>query len=146
MPTSRSTRPFVLATALLAGAGCSLGPDTPPPVDRFPSRGVVSGVIRDPEGRNVSGVQVSLLAWFQSWGGSPVIVANQGSTNASGRYLIELGVTFEVDVRATLTVRANPPATSGLLYREIRELEVLITTARPSAETTYVDLILPRGS
>jgi hypothetical protein len=129
-----------ILSAPFSGGACNLSTEGGDQF-QFPSRGVVTGTVQDTAGRGVAGVGVSTLATYDAFG-TLVLVASSGFTTGTGTYLVELGVGYETEVRAALTVSAAPPSSSGLQARDTSGLQVLITKTLPPAETTKVNFVL----
>ena len=120
-------------------------PSTPiGPKTTLTSEGVVVGYVQDSASHAVPQAIVCATAVFDL-SGVPTIVAFQSSTDAVGAYLVPIGLTIMVDVRASLTVAATPPAASGLTTAYKPGLTVHITTALPPPETTHVNIVVPEG-
>ena len=147
MVTKMLTLPrLVITTSAMAACSLStLSPDQAPgPGNDFTSQGIVTGLVRDTEGRGVANAVVCATAVF-TVSGTPGVVVAQASTNADGAYLVPVNLTFKADVRARLTVAATPARNSGLEPGYTPGLTVLITTTLPPAETTYANVALGKG-
>lgn len=127
--------------------GCKLDVDPLPSGPSGPtivSQGVVTGVVRDGGGLALDSVIVCATATYEA-AGIPAAQAAWDTTDAQGRYLIQINRGVLVDVTGSLGVAATPPAGSGLDGGLISGLSIVITSTLPPADTSVVDLQLPAG-
>lgn len=127
--------------------GCKLEVDPLPMDPNEPvvlSQGVVAGVVRDPGGQALDSVIVCATATYEA-AGIPTAQAAWDTTDALGRYVIQINRGVLIDVTGSLGVAATPPAGSGLDGGLISGLTVVITSTLPPADTSVVDLQLAAG-
>jgi hypothetical protein len=131
----------------LAVAGAAACFDSPPGLETptIAPQGVVAGFVRDTTGRGLGNVVMCTVA-IAVISGTPVIISATERTQANGAYLVPINVRLDADIRASVAVTANPAMGSGLEANSARGPTVLITRTGPPAETTYVDIVLHKGS
>jgi hypothetical protein len=139
-------RPLCYALPLVL-LGCKLDVDPLPSGPNGPailSQGVVTGIVRDAGGLALDSVIVCATATYEA-AGIPAAQAAWDTTDALGRYLIQINRGVLVDVTGSLGVAATPPAGSGLDGGLISGLTIVITSTLPPVDTSVVDLQLPAG-
>lgn len=128
-------------------AGCKLDVDPTPLDPNGPvvlSQGVVAGVVRDPGGQALDSVIVCATATYEA-AGIPAAQAAWDTTDALGRYVIQINRNVLIDVAGSLGVAATPPAGSGLDGGLVSGLTIVITSTLPPADTSVVDVQLAAG-